>query len=332
MLYRYARGARSSIDRKARLNRRYVFKVRNWRTKRTTSGVFDRRASGVGPVGGIGDERTGLFDGPTEEGRDFAPRIHGPRCRPRRIDGGDLEHVGERRRLRRGNAEEGRHVALGSRRRQHDRQHRHRQLHRFRDDRCRPRPVQRHRRMGRGRQAEAGPGVELGAEERRQGLGLQPSQGRQVLEWQGIHRRRRHLFAQLPSRRQQVGRQAGAVGGHRRQEARQVSDPDFACRGRRGPALQPDRLSHSDGARRLQGLGQSGRHRRLPAREVRPRRTDRAEAEPGLLERGQRPSRRGGNHRDHRFHRALQCAEVRADRHHQPRRSQGGRPARKIWL
>ena len=31
------------------------------------------------------------------------------------------------------------------------------------------------------------------------------------------------------------------------------------------------------------------------------------------------------------FHGALQRAEVRADRHHQPRRSQGGRPARKIW-
>ena len=49
--------------------------------------------------------------------------------------------------------------------------------------------------------------VELGGQERRQGVDFQPSQGRQVLERQGIHRRRRDLFAELSSRRQQIGRQ-----------------------------------------------------------------------------------------------------------------------------
>ena len=47
---------------------------------------------------------------------------------------------------------------------------------------------------------------ELRAEERRQGLGVQSPQGRQILERPGIHRRRRGLLAQPPSRRHQVRR------------------------------------------------------------------------------------------------------------------------------
>ncbi len=67
--------------------------------------------------------------------------------------------------------------------------------------------------------------------------------------------------------------------------------------GRRRPALRPHRLPRPDGAGRVQGLGEAGGDRRLLAREVRPRRPHHAEEDPGLLEGGARPPRRGGGHR-----------------------------------
>ena len=154
----------------------------------------------------------------------------------------------------------------------------------FGDDRHQPRPVRRPRRMGPGRQAASGSGRELRAEERREGLGLQSAQGDQVLERPGIHRRRRHLLAQPAPRRHQVRRRDHVQAGHRHQEARQVSNSDFAERAGRGPALRADRLSRAHGAERLQGLGEAGWHRRLQPRQVRSRRAHLAQEDPRLLE------------------------------------------------
>ena len=77
------------------------------------------------------------------------------------------------------------------------------------------------RRMGRGRQAEAGTGVKLGAQEWRCRVGLQPAQGRQVLERQGIHCGRCDLFVEPAPRGEQVRRGRVGKSHHRRQEARQ---------------------------------------------------------------------------------------------------------------
>ena len=163
-------------------------------------------------------------------------------------------------------AKEGRRAEARPWRRQHHRQHRRHLLQRLGDDRHRPRPVRRHRRMGPGRQAASGSGRELGAEERREGLDLQSAQGDQVLERPGVHRRRRHLLAQPAPRRHQVRRREHVQAGHRHQEARQVSDSDFAERAGRRPALRAHRLSRGHRAGRLQGLGEAGRHRRLQPR------------------------------------------------------------------
>ncbi len=170
------------------------------------------------------------------------------------------------------------------RRRQHDRQHRRHLLQRLGDDRHRPRPVRRHRRMGPGRQAAPGSGRELGAEERREGLDFQSPQGDQVLERPGVHRRRRHLLAEPAPRRHQVRRRQHIQAGHRHQEARQVSDPDFAERAGRGPALCAHRLSRGHRAGWLQGLGQAGRDRRLQPRQVRSGRAHLAQEDARLLE------------------------------------------------
>ena len=94
-----------------------------------------------------------------------------------------------------------------------------------------PRPVQRPRRMGPGRQAAAGAGRELRAEERREGLDLQPPQGHQILRTARnstptTRSIRSICIAATPS----PAAPASMKASHGRQEARQVSDPDFARR------------------------------------------------------------------------------------------------------
>ena len=165
---------------------------------------------------------------------------------------------------------------------------------------------------------------ELRAEERREGLGLQSAQGDQVLERPGIHRRRRNLLAQPASGRHQVRRRSHVQAGHRHQEARQVSNSDFARRAGRRPALRAHRLPRAHGAGWLQGLGEAGRDRRLQPRQVRSRRAHLAQEDPRLLEAGSRLARRRRGHRHQRRLGAAQRADLRPDRRHQPRRPQGG--------
>ncbi len=178
--------------------------------------------------------------------------------------------------------------------------------------------------MGPGRQAASRSGRELGAQERREGLGFQSPQGDQVLERPGVHRRRRHLLAEPAPRRHQVGRREHVQAGHRHQEARQVSDPDFAERAGRGSALRAHRLSRRHRAGWLQGLGQAGRNRRLQPRQVRSRRAHLAQEDARLLEGRPRPARRSRGHGDQRRLGAPQRPHLRPDRRDQPRRPQGG--------
>ena len=122
-------------------------------------------------------------------------------------------------------------AAARPRRRQHDRQHRRHVSYNdsvMIDDR--PRPVQRLVEWGQ----DGKPHPEL-AESLEPKNGAKDwifnlRKGDQVLERPGIHRRRRHLFAEPASRRHQVRRRRHDEAGHRRQEARQVPDPDFARR------------------------------------------------------------------------------------------------------
>ena len=181
--------------------------------------------------------------------------------------------------------------------------------------------------MGPGRQACSGTRRELRAEERRQGLGVQSPQGRQVLERAGVHRRRRGLLAQPPSRRNQVRRRGVDEAGDRRQEAGQIPDSAVPRRGRRRSALFPDRLSPPHGPGWFQGLGETGRDRRVHPREVRSGRSHRAEKAPGLLEGGPRLARRGGRHRHQRRFGPPQRADFGPGRRDQPRRPQSRRIA-----
>ena len=177
------------------------------------------------------NERTGLLERAAAEGRDFAPRVHGPRRRARRLERSRFRPCW-RAPTRSPPKRPGRAdccslgLAGGSTTDSIDVTH----LQRLGDDRRRPRPVQRPRRMGPGRQAASRARRELRAEERRQGLDLQSSQGHKILERPGIRRRRRHLFAEPAPRRHQVRRARADEGGHGRQEARQIPDPDLARR------------------------------------------------------------------------------------------------------
>ncbi len=197
-----------------------------------------QKRSADGPRGGgrarkhgrNADERTGLLEWAPAQGRHLAPRVHRTRRRARRLERRDFDHAGEGRRGQGGrNAQERRDAEARPRRRQHDRQPRLSDHQRLRDDQRQPRALELPRRMGRGRQAASGAGGELGADQRREGLDLQAAQGRDLLERQGIHRRRRDLFAQPASGRHEIGRLVVGEGRHRHQEDRRPPDPDLAC-------------------------------------------------------------------------------------------------------
>ena len=174
------------------------------------------------------DERTRFLECADGEGRHLPPRIHGSRRRAGSLGRSDFNHAGERRRARRRNAAQGRRSASSASPAAARPTASTSPLQRLGDDRRQPRPVQRFGRMGPGRQAASGARRELRAEERRQGLDLQSSQGDQVLERPGIHRRRRGLLAEPSPRRHQIRRGWADEGSLRRQEARQAPDPGLA--------------------------------------------------------------------------------------------------------
>ena len=184
--------------------------------------------------------------------------------------------------------------------------------------------LQRPRRMGPGRQADAGAGRELRAEERT------PRTGSSTCARASSSRNGKEFNADDAIYSLNLHRgdtKSGAAGpmkaSLRHQEARQVPDPDVA---RVAPTpISPTALTDYHllmVPERLQGLGQAGRHRRAHAREVRSRAcASSLKKQPDYWKEGRGHARRGRDHRDQRRLRAPQRADLRADRRHQPRRS-----------
>ena len=171
-----------------------------------------------------------------------------------------------------------------------------------RDDRGRPRPIQRARGIIGGRQARAGARGELGGREPAPPNGCSTSAraSNSPTARNSPRTMRSILSICIAARRSRA--LSSDEAGHRHQEARQIPDPDHARR--RPTPISPASLTDHrlpmvpDG---FQGLVEAGRHRRLCPRQIRARRAHRAqESERRLLEGGPRPSRRRRNHRHRR--------------------------------